>query len=278
MITAGPDRVPAPNWYDVLDVDRAASSEEIREAWRAAIADLTPADRRFRLYNRAAEVLLDPERRALHDAELGRQEEDEQAEAAVEATTATPHEEPQHPAAAATVAPTRPNSAAWRPAVPTWLVAAVALLAALAVAATAYLWSQPSEESVLEAAAGARSAAERAVVPVLSYDHRTLEQDQTEAHEWLTSDYREDYDELFAVLEENAPSTRTVVDVEMVASAVSRVSQEGDRVEVLLFVDRPTTNKVTKEPVVYKDQVTLTMELVDGNWLVDDLRTSPALQ
>ena len=43
-----------------------------------------------------------------------------------------------------------------------------------------------------------------------------------------------------------------------------------DRVEVLLFVDRPTTNKQQTEPVVYKDQVRVTMELVDGEWLIDD--------
>jgi Mce-associated membrane protein len=51
-----------------------------------------------------------------------------------------------------------------------------------------------------------------------------------------------------------------------------------DRAEILLFVNRPTTNKVTTEPVVYKDQATLTMELVEGEWLVDDVKTSPAQQ
>jgi Mce-associated membrane protein len=80
------------------------------------------------------------------------------------------------------------------------------------------------------------------------------------------------------VIEENAPSTRTVVEVEMIASAVSRVNTDGDRVSVLLFVDRPTTNRVTREPVVYKDQVTLTMQRVEGEWLVDDVRTSPVQQ
>jgi Mce-associated membrane protein len=29
------------------------------------------------------------------------------------------------------------------------------------------------------------------------------------------------------------------------------------------------------EPVVYKDRVTLSMRLVDGTWLVDDMVTSP---
>ena len=56
--------------YDLLDVDRDATADEIRAAWKAAIADLDPSDRRFRAYNQAAEVLLDPERRAAYDAEL----------------------------------------------------------------------------------------------------------------------------------------------------------------------------------------------------------------
>ena len=37
---------------------------------RPPIADLDPTDRRFRVYNQAAEVLLDPDRRAAYDAEL----------------------------------------------------------------------------------------------------------------------------------------------------------------------------------------------------------------
>ena len=56
------------NLYDVLDVDPSATADEIRTAWRAAVADLDPTDRRFRAYNQAAEVLLDPERRAAYDA------------------------------------------------------------------------------------------------------------------------------------------------------------------------------------------------------------------
>ena len=60
----------AASWYDVLDVEPDASADEIRAAWRAAVADLDPTDRRFRVYNQAAEVLLDPSRRAAYDAEL----------------------------------------------------------------------------------------------------------------------------------------------------------------------------------------------------------------
>ena len=52
----------APTWYDLLDVPRDASTEEIRAAWKTQIADLEPGDRRFDALNRAAKVLLDPAR------------------------------------------------------------------------------------------------------------------------------------------------------------------------------------------------------------------------
>ena len=60
----------SPSWYDLLGVPPTASSEEIRAAWKDAIADLDPTDRRFRVLNEAAEVLLDPERRKEYDASL----------------------------------------------------------------------------------------------------------------------------------------------------------------------------------------------------------------
>ncbi len=69
-----------PNWYDLLDVDHDASDTEVRAAWKTAIADLDPTDRRFRVYNQAAEVLLDPARRTAYDAELAAAEPAEEPE------------------------------------------------------------------------------------------------------------------------------------------------------------------------------------------------------
>ena len=57
-----------PTWYDLLDVSRDASAEEVRAAWKTQIADLEPGDRRFDALNRAAKVLLDPAARAAYDA------------------------------------------------------------------------------------------------------------------------------------------------------------------------------------------------------------------
>lgn len=251
-----------PSYYDLLDVDPTADDAQIRAAWKSAIADLDPTDRRFRAYNQAAEVLLDPTRRAAHDAELA-------------AAAPEPDPEPE-PAGVEAEPAAEPAPASDRPAgrsVPAWLLAGVAALTALVVAATAWAWSTPSDTEIAESTRAAQSAAERAVVPILSYDAASLEDDQAAARAYLTSDYRADYDKLFEVIKQNAPTTGTKVTVEVLASGIVRSGE--DRVSILLFVNRPTTNKQQSEPVVYRDQVTLTMQRVDGDWLVDDMVTSP---
>jgi len=75
----------------------------------------------------------------------------------------------------------------------------------------------------------------------------------------MTSDYRERYDQLFAVIEENAPATSTVVRADFVASAVVRADEDADRVEILVFVDQARTNRVAKQPEVFRNQARLTM-------------------
>ena len=283
MTTPDQGRVPTPNWYDVLDVDQGASTDEIRDAWRAAIADLTPADRRFRLYNQAGEVLLDPERRAAHDADLAAEQSWSASPVGEGRDEAVPPATPAAPVAPGEAPPeadTTPADAGRRrfPVVPTWSLAVAGVLAALVAGLTVYLLNQPSEEDVAASVASARGAAERAVVPLLSYDYRELDQTEQAAHDVMTSDYRERYDQLFAVIEENAPSTRTVVRAEMVAAAVVRADDAGDRVEVLVFVDQARTNRAESEPEVFRNQARLTMQRVDGEWLVDDVVTSPAEQ
>jgi Mce-associated membrane protein len=64
-----------------------------------------------------------------------------------------------------------------------------------------------------------------------------------------------------------------VVKAKYLASGIVRSGT--DRVDVLVFVNQVTTNKQhPKQPVVYKNQVTVTMAKVGGDWLVDDLTTN----
>lgn len=245
-----------PTWYDVLDVPRDASTEEIRAAWRSLVADLDPGDRRFDALNRAAKVLLDPDSRAAYDAE--------------HPAAAEPLVEDDAPAPVTSPESSEPGTRS----VPGWLLAGLAIVAAGLVAATLWMWiAGGTADGDDSAAREAQVAAERAVVPVLSYDYQTLAEDQKAAQALMTGSYRKEYDKLFTVLEDNAPQTQTKVTASVVASGIVRATAE--RVQVLVFVDRPTTNKLSADPVVYKDQVTLSMQLVDGEWLVDDMVTSP---
>ena len=255
----------APSWYDVLDIELGASETEVRAAWKSAIADLEPTDRRFRLLNQAAEVLLDRDRRAAYDIELLTAELD------------------ADPARAAPSPPTRLAELDRRLArpgwvVPGWLLVAVAAVAALVVGACAAVASTaPSDASIADATRAAQTSAERAIVPILSYDgskQGDLDEDQRAAEGFMTAEYRDEYAKLFEVIKANAPETGTKVSAEVVASGIVRSGD--DRVAVLVFVNRPTTNKQLEEPVVYKDQVTVTMQKVGDEWLVDDLMTSPA--
>lgn len=258
-----------PSWYDLLDVAPDAPPEEIRAAWKASIADLDPGDRRFRMRNEAAEVLLDPQRRAAYDAELAASAPPPEpapaatAPAATTTTISTATSTTTHPT-------TRQGRVGWL--VPGWLLAGVAVLTVLVIGACVWVvTTTPSDASLRESGRAAQSAAETAIGPVLSYNAAHLDEDQKAAESYLTPSYRKKYDALFAVIKQNAPQTRTVVTTKVVDSGVIRSSE--DRVDVLLFVNRPTTNKQHRTPVVYKDQVTARMQKVGGDWLVDCLLT-----
>ncbi len=258
----------SPTWYDVLGVPRDAPADDIRVAWRSQIADLDPDDRRFDSLNRAAKVLLDPAAREAYDAAHPEVEEAAADEPAAETQV-------DAPVPGLTDVEARPPVESGTRTVPGWLLAGLALVAAGLVAATVWMWVAGDGGGDSSAARDAQVAAERAVVPVLSYDYEHLDEDQKAAQALMTGSYRKEYDKLFTVLEENAPETQTKVSASVVAPPASS-ARATDRVQVLVFVDRPTTNKLSADPVVYKDQVTLSMQLVDGVWLVDDMVTSPA--
>ena len=265
------------NWYDVLDVDPTATADEIRGVWRSAVADLDPTDRRFRLYNHAAEVLLDPAQRAAYDEELAAELSSRQQ--APEEEPAAERTDPAEPAsvAARTVltGAVRRLGRAGVPVVPGWALVAAALLVAGALTLAGALLSRPSDAAVQRDTEAAQAAAERAIVPLLSYDAHHLDRSAAAAQPYMTSAEKDQYDKLFAVIRQNAPRTGTVVQAKYLASGVVRSGT--DRVDVFVLVNQVTRNKQhPKTPVVYKNQVTVSMAEVGGEWLVDGLTTNGA--
>ncbi|KQQ39714.1 J domain-containing protein [Nocardioides sp. Leaf307] len=268
-----------PSWYDVLGVDPDASTDEVRAAWRAAIADLDPADRRFRSLNQAAEVLLDPERRAAYDATL-EPDADADADAHIDAHTHTGTDTDTDAADGGTAAPvtTRVPSGPRPPrsprVVPGWSLVVAGVLAVALAALTVLALVSPAASGEADAEE-AREVAVRAIVPVLSYDYRSMDESAAAASTYMTSAFKtRDYDPLFAVLQENVAETETVVEAEVVDSGVVRTGE--DRVEVLLFVDQPTTNVRFTEPQTYQNRVVVTMVKDGEDWLIDKLVTTGA--
>ena len=144
------------NWYDVLDIDPAASDDEIRSAWKAAIAELDPTDRRFRVFNQAAEVLLGADERAAYDARRA-----EEAAAAAEVPQQAQAEGAEGTPSPAGVPEAQPGREA-RP-VPGWLLVALALATAVVASGAAALWwFTPSDGAVEDATSEAERAAQQA--------------------------------------------------------------------------------------------------------------------
>ena len=272
---------PSPSWYDLLGVDQDASTDEIRAAWKTGIADLDPGDRRFRLMNQAAEVLLDEGERAAYDASLAPDPVTEtETEAETETEDTSPGLETGAGAPSSTAGGFEARELAPQPAsgqrrrVPGWVVAALGALALALVATCLWAWQTrpPTDEQIAEATADAQAAAERGIVAIVSYDYRSLDDDQAEASSYMTDEFKKDYEALFELIRQNAPETKTILSTEVVSSSIVRSGD--DRVQIFMFINNPTLRLDITEPEVQKNQVTVTMEKVGDEWLVDDLKTT----
>lgn len=289
-----------PTLYDILGVPPSASPEDITRAWRDASqrfepgAGGTPAQ--FRLFNEAAETLLDPDRRRAYDAEHGLGESAEAGPVltataepgATPATAGTPltHETPspgrfgrRGPTEATTVAPGAEAETSTGLAAPSWrVVAALGALALLLTATAAVLglvvWKLVDvreQDAVDEAFRAAPAAAERASASILAYSYKSLDADEKAAAGYMTPAYAKQYSDTFdRLVRPNAAKIKATVEAEVKASGITRA--QSDRVNVLLYVDQTTTSTANSgTPQVALNRVQLSMVRRDGRWLVNDI-------
>ncbi len=259
--------------YDVLDVDPAASADEIQVAWKRAIADLGPGDRRFRAYNDAAEVLLDPDRRAVYDAKLGVSADDEQP-APDSVVPAEPEPEPElEPEPEPEPEPSRPAEHD-RSGIATWVLAVVGVVAAAVLAVTIVMWVQVGGDDSMPTldteknAAAALTAAEKASVPVLSYDYRTFDAGIADAESYMTTSYAAEHSQLMNDLRDDATTQKAIVEAEFKGSAIVRVTD--DRADILVLINQ-VIQKADAADFVLPVWATLQMVQEDGTWRVDSI-------
>jgi Mce-associated membrane protein len=277
-----------PTLYDILGVSPDASRDEIRKAWREAADRFEPGEggstKQFRLFNEAAEVLLDPERRKEYDARLAVEDAPEKPATALPgppvpgaagamtgaaATAVDERDEADRPGdGAAGVATGRR--------VPWPVLAVLGVLAAVAVGLAAYFVVQArNAEAYQEAVDRAPAAAENAATAVLSYDYKSLDADRDAAAKFLSDRYRKQYVDTFdKLVEKGATETKATVKAQVLASSAMVVGEkrDPDRIPVLLFVNQTTTSSATsEEPSVALNRVRFDMIRSDGGWLVDGI-------
>lgn len=301
----------SPSWYDVLGVSRDASPEEIKAAWRDATDKFEPGrgSSQFRMFNEAADVLLDPERRAAYDAEL-----DGAADASTEPDTApSAKPAPEQPAVeeppatddakegaaddttgdeaaervtedeAAAEATTEATAGAASRRAPSRILRVLALivlpiLTAAAIVLAVIAWNgHRADERTETARDQAPPAAEKAVTTALSYDYRHMPSVKAAALKVMTPSYAKTYLQSYKLLttgKNGAPgpveSTKAVVTATVLDSAV--VDASPDRVRVLVFVNQ-ASQKGSATPSIFQNRVTVTMLRTDGQWLIDDIQS-----
>ena len=145
---------------------------------------------------------------------------------------------------------------------------AVLALATLLVIASAWLfWDGSARRGAQQAGNDAVQAARESIVAILSYRPDTAERDlDTAARERLTGRFLDDYTQLIkTVVVPNAKQKSVTAAARVPAVAV--VSASADHVVLLAYVDQALT--VGKEaPTQTNSSVRVTMEKVDGRWLV----------
>jgi Mce-associated membrane protein len=297
--------------YDLLDVDETASADEIKAAWKSAIADLDPTDRRFRAYNDAAAVLLDADKRATYDAELAAARVDEEPEETgapadqpaaapvaaptpvVAETRPEPEPEPEPVAVAVELPPDLPeDGAATSRGVPSWALFVAAGLAVVSVVLMIVVLTWPgsvggdspaseqdNESTSEQAGRAAEDAAARAVPVVLSYDYRTLDQDFANAAKYLTDDFAQQRNALFAqkpdggtTLRDQVIADKVVVTAIAPATGLTRVSADGERATVVVYVNQES-QKGRSAARALQMWATLSMVKDGDDWLIDDICT-----
>lgn len=268
-----------PTWYDILGVRPDASPDAIKVAWRRAADRFDPGaggGAQFQLFNEAAAVLLDPERRRGYDQELlAATPEDSAPRVANE--TAMPAEPAEDAAADDTPETSASATSAKAPRRPIGTVRLVVLGALALVLVAAALWiglpalhTVRSESRYQAAAQQAPAAAERAAPAILSYDFTSLDADRAGALRFMTDRAGKEYADTFdSLVRDNATKLHAKVTAEVSASAVSEAS--ADRANVLVFVNQTTTSKANDGPQVALNRVVFSMVRRDGSWLVDKI-------
>ena len=153
-----------------------------------------------------------------------------------------------------------------RPGLVTVLLSA-ALAGALALAG--WLLLERRETHAVEAARTEATAQARiAAVALTSYDYKSLDDDFDAVRRLATDPLASQFDKASETLTDVLEKYQGTAKGKVVRAAVS--SADGDRVEVLLFVDQTVTSSMQQRPRVDRNRIAMTLVRTDDGWRVSE--------
>lgn len=149
------------------------------------------------------------------------------------------------------------------------IVVVLAVLVAGSGAASGLLAAQAASDQAVQAdRAAATAAAKTEIQQILTYSYKTIAADMARARSDSTGQFLGEYNVMAAQtigpqVKQQQTVTRAVVPV------AAAVNSSGDQVTVVVFLDQSTTNKQQPKAQVNGSQLLVTMQKVNGRWLVE---------
>lgn len=153
----------------------------------------------------------------------------------------------------------------------------VGLLFAVGVAGWAAAWgvqqnSAAQNNALIDAAATAEVQAQvsQALTRVLSYDFEDPQATEDAAERYLAGAAREEYETLYATLEEQAPDQQLVLSAQVQVAGVKQLDE--DVAELLVFLDQASHRASDEEASVSAAQLSVTAERDGDAWTITGLQ------
>ena len=183
-------------------------------------------------------------------------------------TEATVPTEAHEPAEAHETGEPSETSQPRRP-VRTWLAAALAVVVLALGALDGWLLTSRPEAGSRAEREQALSTAKSSVPLILSYDYRRFDADVAAAKARLTGRAVTDYVQAMTkTIKPGATKVHAVVQAQTDGAGVEAVSGDGNQVTVVVFGEQKVTNTSLTAPRIDLFRVRVTLDRVQGQWLV----------
>ncbi|HEX5407723.1 MAG TPA: hypothetical protein VFX16_36100 [Pseudonocardiaceae bacterium] len=107
---------------------------------------------------------------------------------------------------------------------------------------------------------------------IFSYSYHNIGATRQAAATVLTGKAAGQYNTLFAQVRQNAATQQLTLTSRVVSVGVTRL--DGDRAQLLVFLDQTTTRGDTGQTSASAAQLSVSAELVAGHWVIDDMHAN----